>query len=269
VSTAQQRVSAAGTALLSPSAAPVAPDATMKAANDALHALFNLCRLHATRAEQAATAGVIPHLVRLAGLQTGSSMEAPALGLLCAMAHASRRARAELARHDVGRIYLQLVARPAGSPWPLPALEALATWLAAEPWQLEPLLLDGDEPAETLVALAGRLAQAAPPALVRLLEGLTRMAGHSSRMTQQLTSAGLVPRALEAAGHGDAGVRLGALKLLRAMYEQHPAPKALIACHDLAAKLGAIAAAERDGDAVLVRSAAHALLDALSVNDAL
>ena len=38
---------------------------------------------------------------------------------------------------------------------------------------------------------------------------------------------------------------------------------------DFVFALGAIAAAERDGDAVLVRSAAQALLDALGVNDAL
>ena len=249
-----------------PAAGPV--PVALQAATDALHALSNLCRLHATRAEQAATAGVIPSLVRLSHAFP-ATLEAPALGLLCAMAHASRRARAELARHDCGRVYLQLLSRPAGSPWPLAALEALATWLAAEPWQLEPLLLDGDEAAEALVGLAGRHAQAAPPALVRLLDGLARVTGHSGRMAQQLASAGLVPRALEAAGHGDPGVRLGALKLLRALYEQHPAPKELIARHDLANKLGAIAAAERDGDAVLVRSAAQALLDALSVNDAL
>ena len=255
-----------GAAAPPPPAGPV--PVALQAATDALHALSNLCRLHATRAEQAATAGVIPSLVRLSHAYP-ATLEAPALGLLCAMAHASRRARAELARHDCGRVYLHLLSRPAGSPWPLAALEALGTWLASEPWQLEPLLLDGDEPAEALVALAGRHAQAAPPALVRLLDGLTRVTGHSPRMAQQLASAGLVPRALEAAGHGDPGVRLGALKLLRALYEQHPAPKELIARHDLANKLGAIAAAERDGDAVLVRSAAQALLDALGVNDAL
>jgi hypothetical protein len=64
-------------------------------------------------------------------------------------------------------------------------------------------------------------------------------------------------------------VRLAALKALRALYENHPAPKEFVARHDLAARLGAIAAAERDGDAVLVRSAAMALADALAVNSVL
>ena len=64
-------------------------------------------------------------------------------------------------------------------------------------------------------------------------------------------------------------VRLAALKTLRALYEAHPAPKELIARHDLAARLAAIAAAERDGDAVLVRGAAVALAEALAVNSVL
>ena len=62
-------------------------------------------------------------------------------------------------------------------------------------------------------------------------------------------------------------MRLGALRLLRALYEQHPRPKELIARFDLTAKLSAIAAQEQDGESRLVRAAASSLLDALRVND--
>jgi len=232
--------------------------------SEALQALFNLCRLHATRAEQAATSGVIPHLVRLSGVSP--ACEAASLGLLCCMAHASRRARAELARHDAARLYLSLLPRPA---WQLPALEALAAWLAAEPWRVEASLLEDEGACDALVRLFAQHATAPPSVLLRLIDAFTRITSRSGRVGSKLASAGLVPRALDAASHADATVRLAALKLLRALYEQHPRPKELIVRHDLAAKLGAIAAAERDGDAVLVRAAATQLLEALRVNDAL
>ena len=112
-------------------------------------------------------------------------------------------------------------------------------------------------------------AAAPPPVLLRLCDAFARLAVRSGRLGARLAAAGLVPRLLETARHPDAMVRLAALKTLRAVYETHPAPKELVARHDLAAQLGAIAAAELDGEAVLVRAAALQLCDALALNAAL
>jgi len=234
-----------------------------EAALEALHTLLLLCRGDAQRSEQAATAGLAPHCVRLA--RGGGLLEQPCLALLLAVAQSSRRGRAELGKTDALRIFIALLRRP---EWGLEAAEALAAWLAAEAWRCEPPLAEeGDDPPRALVALLASHAAAPPDRLLRLCDALARLAGGSGKLGARLAAAGLVPPVLDAAGHADPAVRLGALQLLRALYEQHPRPKELIARFDLCAKLSAITGGGPDPDAVLVRAAAAALLDAMRVND--
>jgi len=222
-----------------------------------------LCGRSAPRLEQAATAGLAPHAARLAA--AGGPFETPALQLLLGMAHSSKRGRAELAKTDALRLFVALLDRP---DWALDATEALAAWLAAEAWRCEPALADqGDAPAAALVAVFARHAAAPPATLLRLTDALARLAGRSGRLAGRLAAAGLLPLCLDAARHADPAVRLGALQLLRALYEQHPRPKELIARHDLCAKLSAIAGGPPETDALLVRAAAAALLDAMRIND--
>jgi hypothetical protein len=56
--------------------------------------------------------------------------------LLCDMATSSRRTRAELVKHDALDAYLSL-ARCSGGEFAVAAVEAIAGWLAEEPWKVE------------------------------------------------------------------------------------------------------------------------------------
>ena len=116
---------------------------------EALHALYNMCKISPTRQEAAALAGVVPLLVKLAvspaedpplpqplppGQFSGTELErsiaedavlvssrAPqplrplAVSLLCGMAHSTHRTRAELWAHDVVTLLLDLLKEEVGA----------------------------------------------------------------------------------------------------------------------------------------------------------
>ena len=69
--------------------------------------IFNLCRLSRSRQEQAALVGVIPYLQQFVG--SNSHLKQFALPILCEMAHASKRTRAELLKHKGIDFYLTLL----------------------------------------------------------------------------------------------------------------------------------------------------------------
>lgn len=114
---------------------------------EALHAMYNMCKISPTRQEAAALAGVVPLLVKLAVLPPSESGEAPstapqppaqmpgsnaatssngeevatvsgrgpyplrplAVSLLCGMAHSTHRTRHELWAHNVVALLLDLL----------------------------------------------------------------------------------------------------------------------------------------------------------------
>ena len=257
--------------------------------SEALQIVGALCKLDKGRQEAAAAAGIVPHLCRFAGnpnerskaassgpewgpavddveqqgeraFEGDSELRGLAVALLLQIAHAGRRCRAELWRHKAAGVVFGLLFERA---WQVTALDALSDWLTAD-GRVEDFVLRRPQ----LDAFAHLLEQGTH--CVALLQPLTRCCMRSPRLCIALGSAGLPGVVLAKLQHPEAAVRLGLLRLLRALYSQAPNPKLMAARHDLLGQLGKIAdGAGTDRKMVLVQKSAQHLLSAMNVNTVL
>ena len=90
--------------------------------NQLLGALYNLTRISKERQEQAALAGIIPHLKEF--ISNNSPLKQFALSSIIELAHV-RRARAELWKNQGAEYYLQLLKE---EYWKVNALDSLSVW---------------------------------------------------------------------------------------------------------------------------------------------
>ena len=200
---------------------------------EALRALYNLCRGDAAALEQAAVAGVTPHLIAVAapdvfnklGLAdelgaatgangggthwtTGAGADAQierlaplAAPFLCDMASGSRKTRGELARHDALDAYLSIARNKPGASSPpglqLAAIEAIAGWMRDEPWKVEARLMEDDAVAAVSAAIDP---QRTPPPSPEVLDRLREIARESPRLCAALASGGAMAPLVEALG---------------------------------------------------------------------
>jgi len=260
--------------------------------SEALQIVGALCKLDKGRQEAAAAAGIVPHLCRFAGNPNGRACKAPgggsswewgpavdeaeqqgssafegdpelrglAIALLLQIAHSGRRCRAELWRHKAAGIVFGLLFERA---WQVAALDALSDWITAD-GRVEDFVLRRQQ----LDAFAHLLQQGTH--CVALLQPLTRCCMRSPRLCIALGSAGLPGVVLAKLHHPEAAVRLGLLRLLRALYSQAPNPKLMAARHDLPGQLAKVAdGAGTDRKMVLVQKSAQHLLSAMKVNTVL
>lgn len=91
--------------------------------NQVLNAMYNLCRLNKSRQEEAAQAGIIPQLLRVA--RTSSPLKQFALPILCDFAHAGKATRKMFWQHNGLAFYLKLLEDPY---WQVSALESVLVW---------------------------------------------------------------------------------------------------------------------------------------------
>ncbi|KAJ3917570.1 armadillo-type protein, partial [Lentinula edodes] len=91
--------------------------------NHIFQTCFNLCRLNKSRQEEAAQAGIIPCLQRVA--ETQSPLKQFAIPILCDMASAGKNCRKLLWQHDVLNMYLRLLEDPY---FQVSALESILSW---------------------------------------------------------------------------------------------------------------------------------------------
>ena len=260
--------------------------------SEALQIVGALCKLDKGRQEAAAVAGIVPHLCRFAGNPNGRPCKAPgggsswewgpavdeaeqqgssafegdpelrglAIAQLLQIAHSGRRCRAELWRHKAAGIVFGLIFERA---WQVTALDALSDWITAD-GRVEDFVLRRQQ----LDAFAHLLQQGTH--CVALLQPLTRCCMRSPRLCIALGSAGLPGVVLAKLHHPEAAVRLGLLRLLRALYSQAPNPKLMAARHDLPGQLAKVAdGAGTDRKMVLVQKSAQHLLSAMNVNTVL
>jgi hypothetical protein len=97
-------------------------------ANHIFQTCFNLCRLNKGRQEEAAQAGIIPNLVRIA--ETTSPLKQFALPILCDLASAGKSCRTLLWQHNGLELYLRLLSDPY---FQVSALEAILAWYVNSP----------------------------------------------------------------------------------------------------------------------------------------
>jgi hypothetical protein len=236
-----------------------------------LNALFNMCRLHRTRQEQAALAGIVPHLKAIivanrycspslgsrssAWLNSACSpLKQLAIPILCELSHASKPAQRELARCEVQQFYVDLLKQ---DYWGVTALEALAVWLAADVRKSDKVEQTLAKPASIKNLIA--LFESEQTRFYYLLSVLMKIVTVSDVINQQLGISGFVPVLLDRlAAETNPSVRILHLKLLLALYEQHRRPKEMIAMHDLIHVMEGM----RNDKVVMLSDLARKLLDA-------
>jgi len=216
----------------------------------ALKSLHNLCAVNKERQEQAAMAGLIPILVKIVSTdaqekETAKSAVALAVPLLCAMASTSRKTRELLESHGALDTYVRLAA--ANSEWTLSSLDAIASWLAVEPWKIEARLLEADAIDAVLDVLETSEAHQ--------IEALYNLISNSPRLCQALAAEGFVPPLMDGITSSSTKptIRLTLLKMLGVVHEHAQRPKELIIRHDVVARLKSLSTAvgRTDGGGVI------------------
>lgn len=189
-----------------------------------LMALFNLCRLVQARQVEAARGGLIPPLQAV--IASNSTSKQFALPLLLEFARA-RPVLPELWKHEGVAFYVGLFEQ--GYPWQVQAVDALASWLAAEPERVSSALLA----THGVPALVRLFATAQGEASLNMLEPTLRWLQHAPQLALALVEAGFLDPLLDKLQQQtpNALARVNLLKILKAVHEpwataQRPFPAA-------------------------------------------
>ncbi|CAO1633766.1 unnamed protein product [Sympodiomycopsis kandeliae] len=216
--------------------------------NQVLNAMYNLCRLNKSRQEEAASAGIIPQLLRIAS--TSSPLKQFALPILCDFAHAGKATRKVLWQYDGMTFYLKLLEDPY---WQTSALESILIWLQEETARVEDVL----ERRSSIDSLLCVFTTAGSNSFENLLEPLLKILRLSptivaSRLASHLT---FFKKLIERLGHHKAVVRLNLLRILKLLCEVQPERRIeLNKKHRLQEIIETLS---RDDPAVLVRELAR------------
>jgi len=230
---------------------------------EALATLYNLCKVSKARQEEAAMSGAVPYLKRAGS--SNDQMKQLAVPLLCGMVHASKQTRAKLLKHNVLELYLHLLA---DRQWNIIALEAVASWMAVEPTVVLPRLLE-KETVDRIVGALKASSDAGSGPFLHTLELLLRMLPRSSKFNTALAVSELPRFIVSMLGFEDAIIKLHLLRLLRLVYQHHPAPKTLIYQCGLEERLQALAGGGDQEEPILVRQMAQNILESLKINTVL
>ncbi|CDW98725.1 hypothetical protein [Sporisorium scitamineum] len=175
--------------------------------NQVLNTMYNLCRLSKSRQEEAAQAGIIPQLLRVA--RTNSPLRQFALPILCDFAHAGKATRKMFWQHKGLHFYLKLLEDPY---WQVSALESVLVWLQDETARVEEVLL---QPA-SIESLLCVFATSKANSFENLLEPFVKVCRLSSGVVAAMARNTLfVKRLLERLSHPKAVVRLNLLRITK------------------------------------------------------
>ncbi len=177
--------------------------------NQVLNTMYNLCRLSKSRQEEAAQAGVIPQLLRVA--RTNSPMRQFALPILCDFAHAGKATRKMFWQHRGLHFYLKLLEDPY---WQVSALESILIWLQDETARVDEVLVQPTSVDALLCVFATSKANS----FENLLEPFVKVCRLSGGIVTSMARNTLfVKRLLERLSHPKAVVRLNLLRLTKMM----------------------------------------------------
>ncbi|KAF9901450.1 hypothetical protein EC991_006098 [Linnemannia zychae] len=223
--------------------------------NHVLTTLFNLCRINKARQEEAAQAGLIPHLQQIA--ESSSPLKQFALPILCDMAHAGRACRNSLWHNDCLPVYLRLFKDP---HWQVNAMDAVLVWLQDETEDVEQILLQPS----SLNLFVQAFLTAKANSFENILEPLYKIVRFSSSIARGIAVPPLFHRLLDRLAHPKAVVRSNLLRILRAIFEVHPERLQIVAKYGIAQQVARIAT---EDNAVLVKELAKEILDVFEESD--
>ncbi|CAJ0918221.1 5605_t:CDS:10 [Entrophospora sp. SA101] len=209
--------------------------------NQVLNTMFNLCRINKSRQEEAAKAGVIPHLQYFASNKT--PLKQFSLPILCDMVHTGELCRDLLWKHDGLQFYLELLIDPY---WQVNALEAILAWLQEETQKVEPILLQPKNVGHMLEAFVTAKANS----FENVLEPLHMIAQKSPSLSCEMAQPKFFKRLLQRLSHPKAVVRLNLLRILKTVCDSHPQREDVIAKYEL---FDVIDKMSKNDQAVLIR----------------
>lgn len=183
--------------------------------NQILNAMYNLCRLNVRRQEEAAQAGLIPHLLRVA--KTASPLKQFALPILCDMAQGDKSTRKRLNQQCGLGFFLDLLQDP---NWQLQSLESICVWLQGDLARVEEYLLRPNSVQALLfVFVSSKLRP-----LENLLETFLKIFRMSNSITLALGKQSLFIKRLtdRLQNSTKAIVRLNLLRISKAICDSHP-----------------------------------------------
>ncbi|KAF8746478.1 Serine/Threonine protein kinase, catalytic domain, partial [Rhizoctonia solani] len=221
-------------------------------ANHIFQTCFNLCRLNKGRQEEAAQAGIIPNLVRIA--ETDSPLKQFALPILCDFASAGKSCRTYLWQQNGLELYLRLLSDPY---FQVSALEAILAWLQDETSRVEDFLIQAD----SLEALLKCFTNSKANSFEGLLDPFLKICRLSQSITLGISSKSqFFRRITDRIGHGKPVARLNLLRILRAVFDVHPDRPGLVRRYGL---LEIVERLSKNDGAVLVRELAREILPSL------
>lgn len=183
--------------------------------NQILNTMYNLCRLNVRRQEEAAQAGLIPHLLRVA--KTTSPLKQFALPILCDMAQGGKSTRKRLNQQCGLGFFLELLEDP---NWQLQSLESICVWLQGDLARVEEYLLRPNSvQALMFVFVSSKLRP-----LENLLETFLKIFRMSNSITLALGKQSLFLKRLtdRLQNSTKAIVRLNLLRISKAICDSHP-----------------------------------------------
>ncbi|KAF9362321.1 hypothetical protein BGX34_006409 [Mortierella sp. NVP85] len=223
--------------------------------NHILTTMFNLCRISKHRREEAAQAGIVPHLYQIA--ESTSPLKQLALRILCDMAHAGRVCRNILWNNDCLPFYLRLFKDPY---WQVNAMDAVLVWLQDETVDVEQVLLLPSS--VNLFVQAFSVAKA--NSFENILDPLLKILRISPSVGCGMAVPAFFRRLLDRLSHPKAQVRLNLLHILRAIVDAHPERSQLVKRYDI---LNVVAKIAEKDSGVIVKKLARKVLNALQEND--
>lgn len=241
-------------------------------ANHIFQTCFNLCRLNKGRQEEAAQAGIISNLIKIA--ETTLPLKQFALPILCDLASAGKSCRTLLWQHNVLELYLRLLSDPY---FQVSALEAILAWYVHPPVDIfKPCLIRPhtyrlqDETsrvedfliqADSLEAMLECFTNSKANSFEGLLDPFLKICRLSQSVTLGIASKSqFFCRITDRLGHGKPVARLNLLRILRAVFDVHPDRTGLVQRYGL---LEIVERLSKNDGAVLVRELAREILPSL------
>ena len=217
-----------------------------------LMSMYYLSTIKASRQEQAARCGVIPHLQRF--ILKNHPLKQFALPIMFQLAKTSDDTRLELKKYNGVSFFLDLLEE---SYWRTHALESLALWLSEDPCRVEFFLTSSvniNKIIRVVTATKKKLQ------FEKILVPLEKILQQSQSVNKALGRRSVFIRELtkRLQLHADSNViRINLLKILTLIYDHHDHPEKFISQHNLVPVLENLS---QDKNAVMVAPLARSLL---------
>ena len=221
--------------------------------NQILGTIYNLCRVSKRRQEDAALAGIIPVLIKIAK-QDKTPVRQFALPILCDMVHAGRAARRQLWQHKGLAFYVFLLS---DTYWQGTALDSIVVWLQWETARVQDHLLDNQNFTKAVVK-ALTSSKSMSVSFENLLEPLKKLLRLSPALAEQMASS---PELFESIGqklqNSKPATRLNLLHVISSIRDATESGSFLLDQHGL---YDVVSDLQFSDPAVLVQSMARELI---------